>query len=136
MTRRGRVVIVADDLTSAMDGAGPFLRAGARAAVLLEPGTAQGQADVVSADADTRHRGPGAAAVRIAATVRTASGADVLVKTVDSTLRGNVDVEVRAALRASGRPLAVVAPAFPAEGRMTPSPSPASSSAARQATAW
>ena len=47
------------------------------------------------------------------------SGRRVLYKTIDSTLRGNIRDEVQAALAASGRRAAVVAPAFPAGGRTT-----------------
>jgi uncharacterized protein YgbK (DUF1537 family) len=43
----------------------------------------------------------------------------VLLKTVDSTLRGHVAAEIRAVLAGSWRATAVIAPAFPAEGRTT-----------------
>ncbi|MBE1602892.1 uncharacterized protein YgbK (DUF1537 family) [Streptomyces stelliscabiei] len=47
------------------------------------------------------------------------AGCDLLLKTVDSTLRGHVAAEVRAAQAGSGRRAVVVAPAFPAQGRVT-----------------
>jgi uncharacterized protein YgbK (DUF1537 family) len=40
-------------------------------------------------------------------------------KKIDSTLRGNIGVEVLAAMEASGAPKTIVAPAFPAVGRTT-----------------
>src|SRR5438128_619063 len=43
----------------------------------------------------------------------------LVTKKVDSTMRGNVGAEVEALLRALGRRLAVLAPAFPANGRTT-----------------
>jgi D-threonate/D-erythronate kinase len=43
---------------------------------------------------------------------------EILIKKIDSTLRGNVAAETLAAMRASGRPNAIVAPAFPAQGRI------------------
>lgn len=47
------------------------------------------------------------------------AGSELLFKTVDSTLRGHVPAEVRAAWAGSGRRAVVIAPAFPAEGRVT-----------------
>jgi D-threonate/D-erythronate kinase len=47
------------------------------------------------------------------------SNARLLFKTIDSTLRGHIRVEVAAAFRASGRSRLVVAPAFPEAGRFT-----------------
>jgi len=47
------------------------------------------------------------------------SGAPILLKTVDSTLRGHVSAEIAAAFHASGRSGLVFAPAFPAAGRTT-----------------
>jgi uncharacterized protein YgbK (DUF1537 family) len=42
---------------------------------------------------------------------------EILIKKIDSTLRGNVVAETLAMLEASGRPTAIIAPAFPAQGR-------------------
>ena len=47
------------------------------------------------------------------------AGAEVLVKTVDSTLRGHVAAELRAAWAGSRKRAVILAPAFPAEGRVT-----------------
>jgi D-threonate/D-erythronate kinase len=47
------------------------------------------------------------------------SNARLLFKTIDSTLRGHIRVEVAAAFRASGRSRLVIAPAFPEAGRLT-----------------
>jgi uncharacterized protein YgbK (DUF1537 family) len=43
----------------------------------------------------------------------------ILYKTVDSTLRGHVRIELEAAFKASGRQMLVFAPAFPGAGRTT-----------------
>ncbi|MEV8629487.1 four-carbon acid sugar kinase family protein [Streptomyces sp. NPDC051079] len=153
-----RVVVLADDLTSAADGAVPFRRSGHRALVLFDPpeppgsgaaatgvtapritatgvtapritatgGSATGAAatgaaatGVTAVDLGTRLLDATEAAARMKGAARAYAGADLLLKTVDSTLRGHVAAELRAALAGSGRRAAVVAPAFPAEGRTT-----------------
>ncbi|WP_329115117.1 four-carbon acid sugar kinase family protein [Streptomyces sp. NBC_01353] len=127
------IAVLADDLTSAGDGAAPFRRAGHQAKVLLSP--AEGDADsgwgdvyeaaasapdgVVALDLGSRLLDEPAAGTRTARAARAFATADLLVKTVDSTLRGHVAAEIHAAHTGSGRRAVVVAPAFPAEGRTT-----------------
>ena len=62
---------------------------------------------------------PGFAAKRVISASRAVRDAPILYKKLDSTLRGPVAAELGAALGASGRERAVVAPAFPAAGRTT-----------------
>ncbi|MER5737705.1 four-carbon acid sugar kinase family protein [Streptomyces sp. NPDC002262] len=117
-----RVAVLADDLTSAGDGAAPFRRAGHRARVLLSgsPLAGHGQEDgVLAVDLGSRLLDEGAAGDRTREAARALAGAGLLLKTVDSTLRGHVAAEIQAAREGSGRPSVVVAPAFPAEGRTT-----------------
>lgn len=115
------IAVLADDLTSAGDGAAPFRGTGHRAQVLL-PGLGAPVAardGVVAVDLGSRLLDE---ATAVALTWRAAgafAGADLLLKTVDSTLRGHVAAEIRAAHSGSGRQAVVVAPAFPAEGRTT-----------------
>ncbi|MFE5300562.1 four-carbon acid sugar kinase family protein [Streptomyces sp. NPDC056632] len=111
------VVVLADDLTSAADGAAPFRRSGHRALVLFAP-EAHGPG-VTAVDLGTRLLAEPEAAARTGEAAEAYAGADLLVKTVDSTLRGHVAAELRAALAGSGRRAAVLAPAFPTEGRTT-----------------
>ncbi|MFI8522624.1 four-carbon acid sugar kinase family protein [Streptomyces sp. NPDC085481] len=119
------VVVLADDLTSAADGAAPFRRSGHRALVLFAPpeglpaAAPAREAGVTAVDLGTRLADATEAADRTRCAAGTFARADLLVKTVDSTLRGHVAAEIRAALTGSGRRAAVVAPAFPAEGRTT-----------------
>ncbi|WP_137992905.1 four-carbon acid sugar kinase family protein [Streptomyces vilmorinianum] len=128
------IAVLADDLTSAGDGAAPFRRTGHRAQVLLaaelaadgfSDWTADGTADgiaygnVVAVDLGSRLLDEPAAAIRTERAARRFAGADLLVKTVDSTLRGHLAAEIRAAHAGSRRQAVVVAPAFPAEGRTT-----------------
>ncbi|WP_168713561.1 four-carbon acid sugar kinase family protein [Streptomyces sp. A0642] len=118
--RRG-IGILADDLTSAGDGAAPFRRAGHEARIILsEPATAPARAPGVTAvDLGTRLLDEGAAAARNERAAHLFAGSALLLKTVDSTLRGHVAAEIRAAWAGSRRRAVVVAPAFPAEGRVT-----------------
>ncbi|MFI8293925.1 four-carbon acid sugar kinase family protein [Streptomyces sp. NPDC085614] len=124
-TRMNSIVVLADDLTSAGDGAAPFRRAGHRARVLLP-----GQVDddvipphdgegVVAVDLGSRLLAPAVAETLTERAASAHAGADLLIKTVDSTLRGHIAAEIRAAREGSGRRAVVIAPAFPAEGRTT-----------------
>jgi uncharacterized protein YgbK (DUF1537 family) len=127
MTTWPRVLIVADDLTGAMDSAGPFAALGVETWVVAVPPDKAGGAPslsletarVVSVNTDSRHLSGAQAAQRIEAIARYIdfSAFDIVVKKVDSTLRGNVVAETLAMLAASGRRKALVAPAFPAQGR-------------------
>jgi uncharacterized protein YgbK (DUF1537 family) len=75
-------------------------------------------ARVVSVNADSRHLPADRAAHRVREiAARLGSGYDVVFKKVDSTLRGNVVAETLALMQATGRRRAIVAPAFPAQGR-------------------
>jgi len=123
MTAAPRVVLIADDLTGAMDVAGPLA---ARRLNTLVAATTRGctaehlsGAEVVSINANSRHLESTPAAQRIQGLVRRLVHPDagVLIKKIDSTLRGNVVAETLAMLEASGRSAAIVAPAFPAQGR-------------------
>ncbi|MFI8826651.1 four-carbon acid sugar kinase family protein [Streptomyces sp. NPDC053431] len=116
------VVVLADDLTSAADGAAPFRRSGHRALVLFGPADVPGEPappGVTAVDLGTRLLGEPEAAARTRHAAEAYAKADLLFKTVDSTLRGHVAAELRAALAGSGRRAAILAPAFPTEGRTT-----------------
>ncbi|MGW2014153.1 four-carbon acid sugar kinase family protein [Streptomyces sp. NPDC001927] len=116
------IAVLADDLTSAGDGAAPFRGTGHRAKVLLaeavEP-AAPAVDGVVAVDLGSRLLDEASAAAVAAWSAGAFAGSELLIKTVDSTLRGHVAAEVRAAHAGSGRRAVVVAPAFPAEGRTT-----------------
>lgn len=123
MAGNPRVLIVADDLTGAMDAAGPFAALGIETWVVAvpircDPASLQ-TARVVSVNTDSRHLPAAEAAARVREIVRHlgGDGFDIIVKKIDSTLRGNVVAETMALLDASGRHQALVAAAFPAQGR-------------------
>lgn len=112
------VGILADDLTSAADASAPFVARGLRAMVgrrALPPQTGE----VSAVDSGSRSLPQAAAGRRVADLTANLAACPVLLKTVDSTLRGHVAIELAAAFKASGRERLVFAPAFPAAGRTT-----------------
>ena len=88
----------------------------------LEEALSRG-ADVVAVNTLSRHLEPATAAA-IAGRVATrfvAAGARLLLKKIDSRMRGNVGAEVSAVARALDADAIVVAPAVPAQGRIVTS---------------
>ena len=75
--------------------------------------------DAVVADTDSRGLAAADAAARVRVAAGALAGAPILMKKLDSTLRGPLAAELEAALASGGRRAAVVAPAFPATGRTT-----------------
>lgn len=137
------VALVADDLTGALDAAGPFASRGLRVRVCrgkdslpvptvpaaglsvhrpawppLAAGAAPGA--VLAVDTSTRHLAPEAARAAVAAAGRRLRAwlPPIVFKKIDSTLRGPVADEVAAAMEVFERPAALVCPAFPAAGRI------------------
>jgi D-threonate/D-erythronate kinase len=117
------VAIIADDLTGAMDAAAPFAQRGLTTCVLSDPDALDGsvarRCKVVALTTESRHAEPAAAAAAVrAAILRLERRRPALVfKKIDSTLRGNVSVEVVAAMEAVNALLLVIAPAVPTQGR-------------------
>ena len=113
--------IVADDLTGAGDAGIQCTKAGARTTVWLDPARALDDtaSDVIVVDMNSRALTPDEAYARMRD-----FGAELarrsprrIVKKMDSTLRGNAGPEVRALLEALPAAFAVVAPAYPKNGR-------------------
>lgn len=126
-----QVLVVADDLTGANATGARFARAGMRVAAVAPAHAPRAAAefDVVVADLDSRHL-PAAEAARLVEgtidAVWRAGPVPLVVKRTDTTLRGNVGAELEAAWRAvrertpgRARVRALLAPAFPASGRVT-----------------
>ena len=112
------VGIIADDLTSATDGAAAFLAKG-HAPLIKRNADGPENGAVVSIDTNSRASAIQQATKATADAVSALSSARLLFKTINSTLRGHIRVEVAAAFRASGRSRLVIAPAFPEAGRLT-----------------
>ncbi len=111
------LLVIADDLTGALDTGAQFARSGLRTLVLW--GASQvPDAEVLVIDTGTRELPPADARRRLETLVAPWLGsARRLYKKVDSTLRGNVGAELAALLELTGAARAVLAPAFPAQGR-------------------
>ncbi|AMG57532.1 D-threonate kinase [Pantoea vagans] len=118
------VLVIADDVTGANDAGSGLAQAGARVHVLFGTGASlPGEAaDVLVISTDSRAVSATQAAERVTQVVQHYAAQlqqGWLFKKIDSTLRGNVGAETAAALRASGKRLALVAPAMPRLGRTT-----------------
>jgi len=112
------LAIIADDLTSAADGAAPFVSCGHRA--WIGRGQPPDQAvPVLAIDTGSRSVNASQAVERVVESTRQLSSRHILYKTVDSTLRGHVSEEIEACFWSSGRKTLVFAPAFPSAGRTT-----------------
>jgi D-threonate/D-erythronate kinase len=116
--RQPSIAVLADDLTSAADGAAPFVARGLSASIGRGRLPRQAAA-VVAVDSGSRAATSSQAIERVARLTGRLAGRDVLYKTVDSTLRGHVTQELEACFAASGRTSMVFAPAFPGAGRTT-----------------
>jgi uncharacterized protein YgbK (DUF1537 family) len=118
------LLIVADDLTGAADTGACFAAQGL-ATVIPLTAAAAADADVVVLSTETRDLDGAEAARIVAAAVADhleahhGDGPRWIYKKIDSALRGHPREELLAAMTASGETRALVAPAFPAEGRTT-----------------
>lgn len=117
------ILIVADDLTGALDSAAPFAARGLHVRVALGVDAA-GEAAAAAPDVlaiDTRSRALAAplAAERIEAAWHAARilSPHIVMKKVDSRLKGEVAAETAALLAASRRSAAIVCPAVPDQER-------------------
>lgn len=112
------VLLVADDLTGAVDTGYGFARRGHRTVVAVDDAADAGDPTVLAANTDSRYADKDVARAAVA---RVLGGRDVPIvyKKVDSTLRGNVVAELEAAMAETGADRAIVAPAFPTAGRLT-----------------
>jgi len=110
--------IIADDLTSAADAALPFYNKGASCEVVRKYHI-KNDIDVLSVDTNSRNLTQEAACDVVSKLSERLLHKDILLKTIDSTLRGHIKLEIQATFLASKRTKIVIAPAFPASGRTT-----------------
>ena len=129
------LIIIADDLTGALDTAAGFAAAGWKTLAAVDPRGLSGAAGVWVVSTESRHMPPEQAAQRVVAAWQALAGRLTpaenpapgtpersfagfqIYKKMDSTLRGNPAFELRALLQAAGHDRALVCPAFPAQGR-------------------
>lgn len=114
--------VIADDLTGAMDAGVQMLRRAAGVRVSLsETCTFFHPHGICMLTSNSRNRSPAQArsAVIGAAEQIRQSGAQLLYKKVDSTLRGNVGAEIEALIAHCGYEAVLLCPALPKGGRTT-----------------
>ncbi len=110
-------LIIADDLTGSNDTGVQFARRGVETVISIGV-DADPDATVCVMDTESRHVAPAKAARCVEGAAR-GSGAERFYKKTDSTLRGNVGVELEALLRATGGGVLPFVPAYPQAGRTT-----------------
>lgn len=120
-----RLLVIADDLTGALDTGVQFARVGVPANVVTHrrfaEGLRSGAVPVLVVDTESRHLPADRAGLRVAACVRAARarGVERYYKKTDSTLRGNVGAELEALVAAAGGRELCFVPALPKAGRTT-----------------
>jgi D-threonate/D-erythronate kinase len=110
------VRILADDLTGALDTGAQFT--GLIGPVPVSLGAIEGVRSLAF-DSATRDEPWAAASVRMRGLDRAFEGADIAYRKIDSLLRGHTLQDIAAGLGAGGRRICVLAPAFPAQDRIT-----------------
>lgn len=113
--------ILADDLTGACDAAVHFAARGLRTQVAIGPKAGAAlPAQAAAWNTDTRCSAPSEAAERVSAMLPllAARRPRLLLKKIDSMMRGPIEPEIAAMLGGLQLPMAVVAPAFPGAGRI------------------
>lgn len=115
------ILVVADDLTSAADGAAPFRQRGLNATIHRWESDIPLKASkgVMAIDCGSRSMNEMDAAFVVGQAIKRAPDSAILLKTIDSTLRGYIKAELKAAFETSRRKRIVIAPAFPEVGRTT-----------------
>jgi uncharacterized protein YgbK (DUF1537 family) len=109
---------IADDLTGACDVAAELAEAGQRVCVVVEPGSASdSDAGIAIVNTQSRSLAPAAAAARVGEALR-GRVAPIVLKKIDTALRGHLGAELEVACRVLAAPAFVLA-AIPAAGRTT-----------------
>lgn len=122
--QKAQIVVIADDFTGANDAGVGLTRYGARVNVLFggEHMALDDRADAWVVSTDSRALPADRAAGKVGMAVgqlRALAPNGWLYKKIDSTLRGNLGAEIEAALLGARLPLAIIAAASPAMGRIT-----------------
>jgi uncharacterized protein YgbK (DUF1537 family) len=107
--------LLADDLTGALDSAAAF--SGVFGPVPVG-WTDDAEAPVLALDSASRDMDATSARARVAALAPALADADLAFKKLDSLLRGHAAAEIAACIAAGRWDAVVVAPAFPAQGRV------------------
>jgi uncharacterized protein YgbK (DUF1537 family) len=109
-----RLVILADDFTGACDAAAAF--AGSRS-TFVSLGTQLTDAEVIAIDLNLRERSDDEARATTEAAALRLPDSQIFLK-IDSTLRGPIGGLITGAMSGAHKQVAVIAPAFPEQGRL------------------
>jgi D-threonate/D-erythronate kinase len=118
--RRNRLALLADDLTGACDAGVQFSQLGISTSVLLDEQVAQsGGTELLIRSSDSRTDSPDVASKKVERLMRFVHEEKrrLIFKKIDSTLRGNLGIEILTTMTHLETSIAVLAPAFPAMGR-------------------
>ena len=119
------LAIVADDLTGALDTSAPFVAAGLSVAVAATHEATEAaldrKTDIVAINTASRAADPDEAARRVARVAEQLRphAPSIVLKKIDSRLKGNVGAESAALAEGTGRGSMIVAPAVPDQARST-----------------
>ncbi len=111
--------LLADDLTGALDSAAPFAAQSGPIPVLWDEARVADAVGDLAFDAETRDLDAPEAQARASRLAPLLTGADSAFLKIDSRLRGHPALEIAAYTAFGGFRTTVVAPAFPAQGRVT-----------------
>ena len=111
--------LIADDLTGALDTAAELAGLVGPVHVFWHGALPPELPDNAALDSGTRELDPAPAAALVTALAPALAGAGLAYKKVDSLMRGPTLAEAAACFRAGGWTQAVLAPAFPYQGRVT-----------------
>jgi len=119
-----KIVIIADDFTSAMDNGAGFSEKGLKTVVITDIHHIEkvlSHVDVLVIDTESRLDTKEDAFQKLVEVAKILNNykVDYIYKTIDSTLRGNIGAEIGALMETTGRDLCFVAPAYPTNGRTT-----------------
>ena len=119
------MMIIADDMTGALDTAAQFSQNGVTSVVLrgteFRHLTDFPQAEVLAVNTDSRHDDPILAKFKVTEVVSYACFMKIpyIYKKTDSVLRGNIGAELEAVMMATGAKKMAFIPAYPKVGRIT-----------------
>ncbi|HRR92238.1 MAG TPA: four-carbon acid sugar kinase family protein, partial [bacterium] len=90
-----KLLIIADDLTGALDTGIQFSKIGVDTVVSINPGELVSDTDVIVADTESRHLLPETAYERVRRVLSITGEVGYVYKKTDSTLRGNTGAEFK-----------------------------------------
>ena len=119
------IYVIADDLTGANDTAVQFLKKGYKSVVVVQEKSLceseNNQIDVLVIDTETRHLDSKATRKKVKKILGALScnKKDIVYKKIDSTLRGNIGIEIDEIMKVLKMDICIFAPSLPSNKRIT-----------------